>query len=362
MGILLPDSETERIEALERYKILDTEPEKAFDDLARLAADITDMPIALIGLIDRERQWFKAAVGTELNDIRREHSFCQHAIFEPSDLLIVADAREDERFQDLPLVTRPPNICFYAGAPIVSMDGAALGTLCVMDQVPRELNKARRASLRALAQQVMGQLDLRWVIDELRNNLEILERYEDQIEAYKKHVQQINTQALERRATDELTGVTNREAFEARLEEEFQRASRYDTPLSLVLLDLDGFAAFNEENGREAGDDVLRRVARLLDANSRSTDIVGRFGGEAFGVVLPSTTRHGAYLLAERFRQAVERVPWEKRSVTISAGASTLGHGATDLEGLISAAEDALRHSKQAGRNQVIHSGSLVEF
>ncbi len=362
MEIFLTDNETERLEALERYQILDTGPEDAFDGLTYLASEITEMPVALTGLIDRDRQWFKSVVGANLTEIPREYAICQHAILDPEQILIVRDTLEDERFKDSPLVTGELGVRSYAGAPIVTMDGAALGTLCVMDRVPRELSDAQQASLHALAQQVMAQLDLRWVIDELRENLQILERYEDQLEAYKKHVKEINAQALDRRAVDELTGATNREAFDTRLEEEFQRASRYGSPLSLVVLDIDGFKSFNEEHGRESGDEVLRRVARLLEANSRTTDVVARFGGEEFAIILPNTTRHGGYLLAERFRQAVERVPWEKRSITISAGVSTLGHGAADLDGLLTAAHEALRHSKRAGRNQVVHGGSLVEF
>lgn len=146
---------------LRRYGILDTDPELAFDDLARIAALICGTPISAISLIDSERQWFKASVGLSVTETPREQAFCAHAIKVPNDTLIVPDARRDPRFADNPLVTGELGIRFYAGAPLVTSEGHGLGSLCVIDTQPRTLSDEQIAALKALARMVMGQLELR---------------------------------------------------------------------------------------------------------------------------------------------------------------------------------------------------------
>ena len=153
-------SETERLATLHRYRILDTMPEQAFDDLTLLASYICETPIALISLIDTNRQWFKSRVGMTAAETSRSISFCAHAI-EQTGLFIVPDATADAKFRDNPLVTGDPNIRFYAGAPLVSPDGHALGTLCVVDRIPRTLTPAQIEALEALRRQVEAQLELR---------------------------------------------------------------------------------------------------------------------------------------------------------------------------------------------------------
>jgi PAS domain S-box-containing protein len=165
-----PDDEA-RLSALHRYNILDTDYEQAFDDLARLAADICETPIALISLVDRERQWFKAAIGTAVRETPRDISFCSHAIRQSS-LFVVSDMLRDERFRDNPLVTGEPHLRFYAGAILESSDGYPLGTLCVLDHQPRTLTDRQLHALRILAREVMTQLELRLRLREQETLLE----------------------------------------------------------------------------------------------------------------------------------------------------------------------------------------------
>lgn len=156
----LPVNEDARLAALESYDILDTEREQAYDDFTLLAAQICGTPIALISLIDQRRQWFKSQIGLDIQETPRDQAFCAHAIID-NRTLIVGDAMNDKRFQDNPLVLGAPEIRFYAGAPLVTAEGHGLGTLCVIDRVPRTLSAEQVAALEALSRQLMTHLDLR---------------------------------------------------------------------------------------------------------------------------------------------------------------------------------------------------------
>jgi GAF domain-containing protein len=166
MSALAPSTEAARLAALDRYAILDSEPEQSFDDLVILATHICKTPMAMLSLVDDHRQWFKSKVGVQIRETPRDISFCAHAI-KQAELFIVPDTLQDARFRENPLVLGEPHVRFYAGAPLINEDGYALGTLCVVDREPRELDEEQQEALLTL-----GRLALRQM--ELRKNLQLL--------------------------------------------------------------------------------------------------------------------------------------------------------------------------------------------
>ena len=164
---MLPDDETHRLSALRLYRILDTATEKAFDDLTRMAAWICETPISLVSLLDENRQWFKSNHGLNIRETPRDQAFCAHAI-SSSEIMVVADATQDERFVDNALVVGDPKIRFYAGAPLEMENGHRLGTLCVIDRRPRILTSTQVRALEVIRDAVVAQLELRRAADDLR--------------------------------------------------------------------------------------------------------------------------------------------------------------------------------------------------
>src|ERR1700686_755557 len=188
MELTKPKNEESRVAALEKYAILDTDPELAFDDLTLLASFVCKTPIALISLIDEDRQWFKSRVGISATETSRDIAFCSTAIQQP-DVLVVPDTLQDERFRTNPLVVSEPNIRFYAGAPLINEDGYALGTLCVVDRTPRNLAPEQEAALKALSRLVLMQLEFRRNLILLKEALNDRTREEHERERELKKVQ-----------------------------------------------------------------------------------------------------------------------------------------------------------------------------
>ena len=171
----IPENESFRLKALKDYSILDTLPEIEFDDITQLASQICGTPISSISLIDEKRQWFKSKVGLNASETSREDAFCAHAILEPNKILTVKDSTKDSRFFDNPFVVNEPHVVFYAGVPLVSPDGMALGTLCVMDDKPKELDELQLKTLKALSNQVVS-------LFELRKSKMLLEKFSKDLE------------------------------------------------------------------------------------------------------------------------------------------------------------------------------------
>jgi diguanylate cyclase (GGDEF)-like protein len=356
MSAALPARENERLQALQDYQILDTPAEPGFDDLTLIASVICGVPISLVSLVDRDRQWFKSRRGLSVSETPRHQAFCAHTILDPERILEVTDAAADQRFADNPLVTGEPRIRFYAGAPLVNEAGHALGSLCVIDREPRTLSPEQLQALTALARQAVAQLELRATHRALKHAFEEGQRYQQRLEEYQLQLERLNSRLQTQSVTDGLTGVYNRVAFTQQLHQTVSEAARHAEPLSLIMIDVDRFKALNDEFGHVAGDEALRQVADILKGTAREADVVARYGGEEFAVILPCTSESGAHILAERFRRGVESSAWARRAITVSVGVVTRDatHERCEAHALILDADAALYQAKQTGRNRVV--------
>lgn len=177
----IPGNEEQRIQALNTYDILDTIPEKDYDNITSLASTICETPISLVSLIDENRQWFKSRHGLQATETPREFAFCAHAINDPGEMLTIDDSRLDERFSDNPLVTGEPHVIFYSGVPLVDDNGFPLGTLCVIDHKPKNLTGEQKLALKTLAKQVVTILTLRKRNIELNNINSKLSEFADDV-------------------------------------------------------------------------------------------------------------------------------------------------------------------------------------
>lgn len=231
-----------------------TEPDERFDRLTRLARHLFDTPMALLSLVGSDRRWVKSRWGLDLGKAPPELPFCSQALL-GDDVLIVPDATRDDRFRDHPLVVDLPEIRFYAGCPVHAPDGKPLGTLCVIDHEPREVQEEDAGVLR----------DLAWMLE-----------------------QELKSASLA--TMDGLTGLTNRRGFDAIAGHSIAMCRRVEEPATLLYFDLDDFKEVNDALGHAAGDRVLRSFAERLQATFRDSDVVARVGGDEFCVLLTSAT------------------------------------------------------------------------
>lgn len=329
-----------RLSALAEYRILDTADDPAFDEIAEVASVICEAPIAVINFIDCDRQWFKSVKGLAVRETPLDVSICVHAILQPG-LFVVPDTLDDPRFANNPLVTGDPGLRFYAGALLESRDGYPLGTLCVLDYQPRELNERQLFALQALANQVMAHLELMRTHREQKKLIAELEAVREEL--------------AERASTDPLTGLLNRRAFEQRLAQEVALIKRGAPAAAILVLDLDHFKRVNDDFGHQVGDRVLVRFAELCGEVFRQADVVARWGGEEFIVLMPRTTLKQANRAAERVRKQLARIPFkveavERLRVTVSIGISELTETSPPHRA-IHAADQMLYRAKKLGRN-----------
>lgn len=321
--IIETPAEQLRLKTLYDYCVLDSGQEPQFDDLVLLASRICEVPIALISLVDVDRLYFKAAIGLEKTEAPLQHSFCVHAIRQHG-VFVVPDTTQDSRFASMPSVITPPHQRFYAAAPLVAPNGAALGTLCVIDHKPRTLTAGQSDSLAILARQVVAQLELR-----------------------------LQT------ARDPLTGLLHRRYMEEQLAALLHRARRRTAPLSALMMDLDDFRRVNDTIGHSAGDAVLKAVGQLLSKNVRREDAACRYGGDEFVLILPDMTAETAQRRAEALRTQLRemRVSAHGKAVgpiTASLGVASYPGNADNTQSLLAAAEQALQRAQALGRDRVL--------
>ena len=313
--------ESARLSALRSYRVLDTGREARFDDLTCLTANICETPVSLVSLVDMNQLFFKSAHGIDVRELPYPDFFCGHAIRQ-REVFVVPDATEDPRFAKHPLVVDSPRVRFYAGAPLVTPQDYALGTLCVIDFVPRQLQAKQLETLRILARQVMCQLEL-------------------------------NLQAMR----DPLTGLYNRRQLEESLHREILRARRVGGSVGVMAIDVDHFKRVNDTLGHEAGDIALRGIAEELASCVREEDIACRAGGEEFVIILPGTGKTALRSRAEAVRRRIEQAQISAGEgtlkLTVSIGLASFPAYGDSGRAVLRAADVALYKAKAAGRNRV---------
>lgn len=274
----IPENEKQRLESLHALSILDTDEEERFDRITRMAKRLFDVSIALVSLVDENRQWFKSCVGLSVSEMPRDISFCGHAILD-DDVFIIPETLNDERFVDNPLVIGAPKIRFYAGCPLKTSNGEKIGTLCIIDQKPRAFSDDDIAALKDLAAMVETELT-----------------------------------AIQQATRDYLTGTLNRRGFIIVAQHSLQLCIRQQVPASLVFFDLDKLKLINDSFGHSEGDAVLITFVNQLETACRDSDVVGRLSGDEFVCLIANSTKQQAEQVITRFKQSLAASHHKKNS------------------------------------------------
>jgi len=314
-----PDNEAVRLKNLHSLKLLDTAPEERFDRLTRLARRLFDVPIALVSLVDANRQWFKSSAGLEVSETPREVSFCGHAILQDQ-ILEICDAEQDERFHDNPLVTDTPGIRFYAGHPLGLEDGSKLGTLCLLDTKPRRLNDEERELLRDLARMAEQEMV-----------------------------------AVQMASMDELTLLSNRRGFRTLAQHALNVCDRLSRPATLLFFDLNDFKPINDRYGHAEGDNALKTFADVLRIAFRESDVIGRLGGDEFVALLTGSSHVETTTIMARLQEILdERNAMLQRGYDIRFSVGQIEYDALrhqSIDNLLADADAAMYAQKQALRS-----------
>lgn len=350
-----PRNEAQRLQALHRYRILDSAREQSFEDLVTIAKAVCGTSMAAVSLIDAERQWFKSMHGIDASENLRSESMCGHAILQPQEVMVVEDARQDVRFHDNPVVVGEPHVRFYAGAPLLSSDGLPLGTLCVFDAHPQHLQPQQTEALAALSRQVMLVMELRRFALDIQQHMLEREDYERLLGEYHEVLLAQNADLTEQSRTDPLTGLPNRRALSAALEVAVQDAEGRPRRTCVALLDIDHFKRINDFQGHATGDRVLAELGALLRAHFAGAGMAARYGGEEFVVLMPDTDLVAAQLQCDFLRMAVGELPLGF-PVTVSIGVAAHRAGES-TDATVQRADEALYRAKANGRNRVELAG-----
>jgi diguanylate cyclase (GGDEF)-like protein len=336
----IPANEDLRIESLRKMLLLATPDEAAFDRVVRMARRVFQVPIALVSLVDSDRQWFKSCYGLPVRETPRDVSFCGHAILE-DELFVIPDATQDERFADNPLVVGGPRVIFYAGRPLKNLEGYRVGTLCVIDHSPRSLSEDELDALDDLGhwvEQVFitrelseSQLTILRELDEVRRNAML----------------------------DPMLNIWHRGAATELIAKEMDRIFRDRGQLAIMMIDVDNFKEINDSYGHPVADQVLIQFVRRIQASLRSYDMLGRYGGDEFVVAMPNITTVDAATKAQTILNSVQLAPVQvgrqeiKVSASIGLAATNWGDFEANADSIVELADQALLRAKRNGRGRV---------
>lgn len=345
MSFPVPENEEQRLAALESYSILDTISEREYDDLAFLTAHICGTSISTIAFLDKDRKWHKSKYGIDKDSVPREFAICSHTIM-GSECLIINDTLEHETFSRIGMVVNPPHVRFYAGVPLISSDGFAIGTLCAIDTEPKQLDAIQCRALKTLAHSVESML-------EARRSVLLLEKQQLQLHQHQANIDKLNQALSLQSRTDVLTGLWNRRVQDEVLDRELKRHKRDCQPIGLMMLDIDHFKTVNDQYGHELGDKAIQLVARILAKHTRETDYCIRYGGDEFIVILPNISREFIEATSNRIKSEIESSSVEITVFTVSIGVVVVESINIASDNVLHQVDQCLYLAKSNGRNRV---------